>query len=170
MQYDVAPIAGFDLSIGILLASLQDSTREWREELGEPPIEAIQWQPAPNMHSIGALILHIADVELYWFSEFAAGNEIDPQDLKLMLSEEIQQDEVQWPVPPAEPIQWYFDLHDRMREKAWKAIQGIEPERVYERQSYSCTLRWIAAHVVEHDSYHGGQAVLLHEIWKKMRA
>lgn len=169
-HYDVAPLPGYESGVGLLLASLADSTREWREELGEPSIEAITWQPAPGMHSIGAELLHIADVEVYWLECFAAGRPRDPEELKLLLSEETNQDEGIWPTPPAEPIQWYFDLHDRLRKRAWEAVREIEPKRVYERRSNSFTFGWILAHVVEHDSYHGGQAVLLHELWKKLHA
>jgi hypothetical protein len=59
--------------IGLLAASLQNATREWRQELGEVDEEAIVWQPVPDMHSIGALILHIVDVEAWWIESVAAG-------------------------------------------------------------------------------------------------
>jgi uncharacterized damage-inducible protein DinB len=167
MFYDIAPLEGYDPQIGLLLANLQDSTREWRENLENPPVEAIVWQPAENMHSIGGLILHIIDCEASWFESFAAGRDRAPEELKLLLSEETQQYGTLWPVPPAEPIEWYFDLQDRLRKRGFEALKGIEPERRYDRKQFGCSLRWVVGHVVEHDSYHGGQAVLLHELWKK---
>jgi uncharacterized damage-inducible protein DinB len=168
--YDVAPIEGFEPQAGLLLASLADSTREWREELGEPPVEAIVWQPWPGGYSIGGILLHLINVEAGWFERFLAGQERDPDELKLLLSEETDVDACKWPAPPPEPIEWYLALHDRVRERAWAAIKPLtEPERVYKGRQNEMTLRWVLAHVLEHDSYHGGQAVLLHEMWKQIQ-
>jgi len=166
-HYDVRPLEGHHPETGLLLASLVDSTREWRENLESPSVEAVTWQPWPDSHSIGALILHIIDVESYWFETFAAKQERDPEETKLFLSEETQQYGGKWPAPPAEPLSWYFALHDRIRARAFDALRDIAPDTVFERKDFTCTLRWVVAHVVEHDSYHGGQAVLLHEMWKK---
>ncbi|MBS1715227.1 MAG: DinB family protein [Armatimonadetes bacterium] len=166
-DYDVKPLEGFHPETGLLLAALVDSTREWRENLESPPVEALAWQPSPGSHSIGALILHIVDVESYWFENFAGGRERDPEETKLFLSEETQQYGASWPLPPAQPVEWYFDLHDRIRERSFEALRGIEPDKEFARRDFTCTLRWVVAHVVQHDSYHGGQAVLLHELWKK---
>jgi len=167
-HYDVAPLVNFHPETGLLLAALNDSTREWIGELETPSIDAIVWQPWPNSYSIGALLCHIIDVEAYWFETFAANHERDPEELRVLLSEETKQDDGIWPTPPAEPIEWYFEFHKRVRTRSYEAIRNIDPTKVYEGRRASFTLRWIVAHVVEHDSYHGGQAVLIHEMWKKM--
>lgn len=167
--YDVTPLRGYHPEIGILLASLEDSTREWRENLGDISVEAITWQPAPGSYSVGALILHLIDCEFGWFNGFAAGNPQNPKELKLLMSAEVDQENGIWPVPPSEPIEWYYGLHDQFRARAFDALRGIEPERTYERKSFGCTLRWVVAHVLEHDSYTGGQAVAMHELWKKLK-
>ncbi|MEQ1823491.1 MAG: DinB family protein [Fimbriimonadaceae bacterium] len=166
IHYDVAPIAGFDPEIGLLLAALEDSTREWQENLEEPSVEAICWQPAPDFHSIGAIFLHMADCEAYWFEEVAAKLERTPEELQQLLVNETDQDNVKWPTPPAEPIEWYFDLHRRIRARSIQAIKNIASDQSFQGTRASYTLRWIVAHVVEHDAYHGGQAVLLYELWK----
>ncbi len=167
IHYDVAPVPGFDPQIGLLLATLNDSTREWRENLEEPSPEAICWQPAADFHSIGAVILHMADCEAYWFEEFAAKQERTEEEMKLLLVRETDQDNVKWPAPPNQPIEWYFELHDRIRARSLLAIKSMTPEQIFPGSRASYTLRWIVAHVVEHDAYHGGQAVLLHELWKR---
>lgn len=164
--FDVEPLPGYDPEIGILLAGLQDSTREWREELGKPSARAIVWQARPGGHSIGSVILHIIDVEAYWFETFAAGVRRDPAELKLLLSKEVKQYGGKWPLPHEKTVAWYYDLHDRIRARAFGALKGIEPTKRLERRNYGVTLRWVVAHVLEHDAYHGGQAVLLHDLWK----
>lgn len=171
MTFDVAPLSGYRSELGLLLATLDDSTREWRENLEEPPVEAIVWQAYPGGHSIGGLILHIADVESHWFEQFAAGRPVDPDEAKLLMGEATDQYAGKWPVPPAEPIEWYLALHDRIRARVKETLMRLDdPAQLFQGRKNRFTLRWIAAHVVEHDSYHGGQAVLMHELWKHMRS
>lgn len=169
MTYDIAPLPGYDPEIGLLLAGLDDSTREWRENLEVPSVEAIVWQPWPDSYSIGALMLHIIECEMGWFEAFAAGIPEDPAEMELLMSARIDQMNVLWPVPPSQPLQWYFELHDRIRARVREPLKTMTSQELSSGRVDSYTLRWIVAHVLEHDSYHGGQAVLLHEMWKAGR-
>lgn len=88
-MYDVPPVTGRETSIGMLLSMLDDGTVEWRQgELEEItlPDEAVIWQPFPGGHSIGAVILHIADVERFWLHQIAGGVEPTPEELALLMS------------------------------------------------------------------------------------
>ncbi len=165
--FDVEPLPGYRPDVGLLLASLNDSTREWRDELGDPPLEAITWQAKPGSYSVGGLLLHIMEVEVYWFETVAAALEENVEESKLLMSAEIQQYEGLWPTPPAKPLSWYYDLHDKIRARVFESLKSVDPDSRYDRGDFSFTFRWILAHVVEHDAYHGGQAVLMHELWKK---
>lgn len=166
-HYDLSPDPAYHPEIAILLSALDDSTREWTGELEKPTIEAITWQPAEKSHSIGACLLEIAAVEVFWFEKFLAKLPEREADKEVFLAGQWDIDNGVWPTPPAQPIEWYFDVLQSVRERSKKALQGIDPHAVFERRGDSFTARWVVAHVVEHDSYHGGQAVLLHELWKK---
>ncbi len=166
---DIEPVAGFPEQTGLLLAALQESTRQWRDNLGQPKIEAVEWQPWPGSHSIGALILHMVECEVYWLETFVARKRPNPKETALLMSDEIHQYGGRWPKPPEQPLTWYYDLQDTLRARTWEAIRHIEPMHRTERKEFVATLRWVVAHVVHHDSYHGGQAVLLHEMWKAGR-
>src|SRR2546421_3343560 len=168
-SYDVKPLEGLHPELGILLATLDDSSREWRDELGDVPVEAIIWQPFPGGHSIGGVLLHIAECEAYWIQAFAAGHKISPEDQKRYMSEQILQYDVQWPSPPAEPISYYYSILDEVRARTCKTLPEVkEPSRVFERGNEAYTMRWILAHVAEHDSYHGGQAGVLKLVWGRL--
>lgn len=168
--YDVAPLPGHHPEIGLLLGSLIDSTREWRESLGEPSVDAIVWPCFPDGHSIGALLLHMIDCESYWFENFCAGIERNEAEVALWMSDEVDQMQCRWPVPPAEPFSWYVAELERVRLRAFRSIEGIDPGRVFKGRKHSFTFRWVVAHVLQHDSYTGGQAVLAHEAWKRSRS
>jgi uncharacterized damage-inducible protein DinB len=168
MVYDANPLPGYPEPYGLLGAILQDGTREWRAELDpDLPAEAIAWQPHPETHSIGAVILHIIGVEVSWIERFALGLPADPDETKLFMDEEIDQDSWVWPIPPGEPLSWYFELHDRIRSRTLENLKRLPPaDEVRKSQSGGCTYRWIIGHVIQHESYHGGQAVLLSRLWQ----
>src|SRR5436853_2072586 len=97
------PFAALDFAshdIGLLAAALEDATSEWREELDDVDEDTIVWQPFPGGHSIGGLILHMADVEAWWFETVAAGKARPVGEEERLLSEETQQYGVSWPTPP----------------------------------------------------------------------
>jgi uncharacterized damage-inducible protein DinB len=163
-RVDITPVAGADIQVGLLLAVLEDVTNEWREELGDVSEEQIVYQPFPAGHSIGALILHIADTEAFWLYEVGAGKERPAEELKALLSEEIQQHQRQflWPTPPRHPLSWYFAQQDAVRERTRQTALALnDPEHIGRRRDHEFTLRWLLNHVISHEAYHGGQAVLL---------
>lgn len=167
--YDIAPLPGFEPSIGLLAASLQDSTREWRGELESPPIEAIVWQPFAGGHSIGGSFMHMIDCEISWIEDTAAGWDVDPARFKELDPFGPTPADGAWTPPPAEPIEWYLAKFDAQRKRTLEALAELrEPDamRYVEAWDMEFSVRWIVSHVVQHDAYHGGQAVLLHEMWK----
>lgn len=162
--YDVAPVPGCHPEIGLLAASLADGTREWREELGEVSEEAVVWAARPGGHSIGAVLLHIAEVEIWWIHHVCGGQDMDPVEMELLMSEQIQQYEGDWPVPHRKPLDWYYERLDSVRERTMRLLPEFsDPARLIHREKWDedLSVRWILSHVVQHEAYHGGQAVLL---------
>lgn len=148
---------------------LDDTTAEWRREMGRVAQRTVIWQPAENSHSIGALILHIADVEAFWLHEIACGSPLPESEQQLLMSEETSQYSEVWPKPPNKPLAWYYDLHDRIRARTHELLADADdPLKACFRGTREFTLRWIIYHVAQHESYHGGQAVLLAALHKKM--
>ena len=167
MLTDVAPLPGYQEPYGLLGAILQDGTNEWRWELDQNLSEdAVAWQPYVGTHSIGAIILHIIEVEIFWFEQFALDLPADPEEQKLLMSDQIDQDAWKWPEPPREPLSWYFEFHDRIRARTLENIKKWPaPDFAKDRHGSSRTMRWVLGHVIQHESYHGGQAVLLNRLW-----
>ncbi len=168
---DVAPMEGMHPQIGLMAAMLEDGTREWREEIGEVPDEAVAWQPHPGGHSIGAEILHIAEVEVWWIEVTTAGKEISEAEWKELRSKEIQQYKGQWPDLKPQPVAGLYAIHDRIRARTLetlKTLNEVESRRTRSKWDIEVTVRWILAHVVQHESYHGGQAVLLKMMWDRL--
>ncbi len=167
-RVDIRPIAGAEPQVGVLLAALDNTTREWRGELGGLSVEQITWQVFPDGHSIGGLFLHIADVEAHWLFGVATGTTRCDEELSGLLTNQTNQYALEWPTPPSEPLEWYFALQDSIRERTHKTVLGMnDPEHLSVRRETEFTLRWLLGHVIAHEAYHGGQAVLLSLIQQK---
>lgn len=159
---DVLPTEGLEVQVGLLLEGMEVTTREWREELGEVSEEALIWQPIPNGHSIGAILLHITDVEAFWIHQVAGGRVRTEEELKRLLSEETDQYRGRWPSPPKQPLSWYLAQMDEIRARTREVAQEINaPEKTGLLWEQVFTFRWLLHHVMTHEAYHGGQAVLL---------
>jgi len=170
MRDDVAPVEGMHAELGLLMAAMRDSTREWRQNLELPSDEAMVWRMFPDGPSIGGVMLHMAGCEMFWIEKFAMGRELDAANPAVIYDRDLDVEAVKWPDAPREPVSWYFGVLDETRKRMTALIrEHNEPERVHRfPDGEEMTMRWILAHLVEHDSYHGGQAVLLHEAWKRI--
>jgi uncharacterized damage-inducible protein DinB len=166
-MYDLSFPIGLDTELGILAATLIDGTREWKEQLEFPAPEAVSWQQYAYGPSIGGLILHIVRCESYWLS-MALDLDEDKFDPAFIYDSSVDQSIHHWPPPPKESIEWYYQLHEKQRTRSLERIaRHNRPNSIHSRRDESFSFRWILAHLVQHDSYTGGQAVLLHEAWKK---
>jgi len=161
-RVDVPPAPGADIQISLILSMLDDGTNEWREELGAVSEETVIWQPFPGGHSIGAIILHIADVEAYWLHQIGAGQTRSEEELTRLLSKETQQYDLSWPLPPTQPLSRFLAQHDAIRARTRQIVATWDdPALVRPRGDAEFTRRWLLHHVLTHEAYHGGQAVLL---------
>lgn len=166
---DVAPLPGYREPYGLLAAILQDGTNEWRLELDQDlPAEAMVWQAYPSGHSIGGCILHNIAVEVFWFEQYVLDRVFDPEEKRLLQWDETDVDTWIWAVPHHEPLSWYFALQDRFRSRILESIKSFPaPDAPISYDGgKGRTPRWVFGHVIQHEAYHGGQAVLLQKLWQ----
>lgn len=168
MINDVAPLPGYAEPYGLLCAILQDATQDWRWEIPqELGAEVTTWRPRPGGPSIGAIVLHMIGAEIFWFEQVALNHKISDADRRELMSDEIDVDEGRWPSPPAQPLSWYLALHDHYRARTLEAIKSwpsAETQILLHARPRS--MRWILGHVIQHEAYHGGQIVMLYDLWK----
>ncbi|HEY3783137.1 MAG TPA: DinB family protein [Fimbriimonadaceae bacterium] len=165
-DYDIPLLPGYPAEYANLLAMLNDGTRAWRNELDTVHEDLIVWQPYPGGYSIGGILLHIAEVETFWIEKFCLNREIDPAELKLYLKDETDVHNGKWPTPPKKPLAYYYQLQNKVRQRTLESVKSFgPPERWMSWGSERMTLRWILFHVCKHEAYHGGQAVMLQQMY-----
>ena len=161
-RLDVAVPDTADPSVGLLLGLLDATSAKWRGELAGLDDEALWWQPFPGGHSIGMILLHCADAEGFWLHQVAGGLERNPDELKTLLSEETDQFGVLWPDCPQRPLGWFLNQQAAVRKRTHEIVGDLLPlDMVGMNHGREFTLRWILHHVIAHEAYHYGQAVLL---------
>jgi hypothetical protein len=110
---DCKPVEGVgNGEIALMLSQLDEGTKEWLGELPEDLTEAeIAWQAFPGGHSIGALCVHIAEVEAFWLHHVTCGEAYQDIEGETLDGGEIDQDGIKWAVPPpGRPLSYYTDL------------------------------------------------------------
>lgn len=165
IRRDVVEVEARNAEIGLLLGMLDAGTQNARRELGEVAEEAIVWQPYPNGHSIGAILIHLAACEASWLHQVVAGQDVPDLETQWMDGAGIDQYAGIWPAPPAKPLSWYYGLQDEVRVRTRELIGELPDPDVFRTVTWSpdreCTVRWILHHIIEHEAYHIGQAILL---------
>jgi uncharacterized damage-inducible protein DinB len=169
ISYDLHSPAELHPELGLLWATLEDGSREWLENMEPAPTrDAMTWQAYPNSPSVGGILLHMISADKFWISEVALGEELDETHPARAYDVEVDQDSVKWPAPPDQPWEWYLNLYQEGRKGLLESLKRVSgPEKVLTRPSgNSFTVRWILAHLVQHDSYHAGQMIALNEMHK----
>ncbi|CAN5369950.1 hypothetical protein BH11ARM1_BH11ARM1_10710 [soil metagenome] len=169
MLRDSSPIEGYPEPYGLLCSILQDATRDWRAELWEEVgADAAAWQVRPGAQSIGGMIFHMICCELFWFEMVALREGVSDEDKEIIFWNKIDVDNGHWPEVPVKPLSWYFELQDKYRARTLEAVKRWDPADTAKpfHGDEEVTLRWVLGHVIQHESYHGGQIVLLYDLWK----
>jgi uncharacterized damage-inducible protein DinB len=171
MLRDVQPLPGYAEPYGLMCAMLQDATRDWRGEIpGNLSAEAMTWRVRPGGQSMGTVMLHIIGVELFWIEHFVLERPYALADVEALKLREIDVDEGAWPDAPSEDLAWYFELHDRYRQRFLEAVREFpdaDLQKARDGEDWKYTPRWVLNHVIQHETYHGGQIALLHDLWMR---
>ncbi|GBD07488.1 hypothetical protein HRbin21_01317 [bacterium HR21] len=147
-----------------LFKSLEQAFYWLREHLEATPADALWWEPAPGIPSIGSRIHHvICSSERLATYAFSRNPDYEA------LAAEAQHD---WTLP--EPLPSKEDLladlealHEGIRQR----LRLLAPDALY-RQRYVGRRRipvrrsTILHHIAEHAAYHAGQLILVLRLWQ----
>ncbi len=161
-RYDLHPPEGLDPDVALLVGAWLDGTREWLGEVGEVPDARVTQRLGAHGVSVGALLMHMVDCDEGWIGETLLGGSGDPPTVAGAFCRDLSVDDRTFPDPPAWPFAEYVRLLQDTRAALVARLVGLRADD--ERTSRSgnvFTVRWVLAHLVQHDSYHGGQIVLL---------
>ncbi len=82
-----------------LISLLEENTRLWRSEISEITDAAMMWQPFHQGHSIGGLLIHMADEESLCSEEVIGGKSRTLETRELLKSDQSPHVLEIWPDP-----------------------------------------------------------------------
>ena len=148
--------------LALLAAALVEGRREWREEMQNVPVtrEALEFRLRPDGHSAAAALAHIAFVEMHWMSRL--GCPCTPADGHRFNAHLTRVNEGIWAETEGDHagiLAW----QDEIRSRTLACLISLEADQVTEfrDEQPDYTAAWVMNHLIGHEAYHAGQAVLL---------
>jgi uncharacterized damage-inducible protein DinB len=174
------PPAGYaSREVASFMAQLDDQTRRLREDTRGLPEEALSWQLAPGMNTIGMLLAHIAIVEVYWIAILSG----EPEQCERVIGMDIMGDGM--PIAAdglapdslaGKPLAFYDRMLSRARAYARRRVRRLGPAALagkvrrtrQDGEVWTHSRRWILYHLLEHFAGHYGQILLLRHRWSAL--
>jgi len=173
------PAAYRSTQVALFMAQLADQSRRLTDDTRDLTPEALAWQPAPGMNTMGMLLAHIAVVEVWWTRMVLIEGPAERSDVPKtddILGIGVDDDGIPLAEGGAPPealagraIGFYDDLLARARANLVEVARGIgEAELAREITRVRpdgtrrvLTARWTLYHLLEHLAGHYGQILML---------
>ena len=158
------PAAGFSREIGYNLAAWERARSQTRKLLEDLTPEEIARRVLPNIHSIGALALHLGEAEFYWLQFVVAKKEATDENKKFS----HWCDTLETDFDKGYTAQYCLDKIDAISRMTREFLSGkadADLEVLYLRDDFGepteLSLRSILQRMVDHEAHHRGQMALI---------
>jgi len=154
--------------VGLFYIMQQELRRRLKAAVAELTPKQLVWVPEKAGNSIGVLLLHIAEAELFWIQYVCAGQELTAEQKEELRTEafgELSE------APPLEehPVQWFVEKLDDTRRFTTAfyttltdlALDDLKLYTGDDGGEYEFTVRWILYHILEHEAGHRAQILSL---------
>jgi uncharacterized damage-inducible protein DinB len=153
---------GLSGEIAILYSMLEKNREKLKRKVGELNPNQLAWQPDQQTNTIGTLLIHIGEAELWWMQEVVQGRALTPEQIAEYRFEDFGKTEAGQ--AERRDLQFFLNKLDKGRTETKRILQGLREqglERTFSRTLsgtvYQCTLGWILYHLIEHEASHTGQ-------------
>ncbi len=129
-------------------------------ELVPTTAAALTFQVREGQHSAGSVLAHIADVEAKWMRSL--GLPYPESEQTFFDAHLIDPDNDVWPAS-ARDYAAILAWQDQVRTRTLAFLLTLEADQVtlFREDRPDCTAAWVVNHLIGHEAYHAGQAVLL---------
>lgn len=120
-----------------------------------------------NFETIGTLLLHIAAIEWSWVFEDIDGLEMDYDKFKHAFALRL---DVDIPQLKGKKKQFYLNQLKEVREEVFQRLTDFSDEdldNIVGSNSDKFSIEWVLFHILEHETMHIGQILLLRRLYAK---
>lgn len=158
---------GFDPEIGRWYAGLESVRDMLVRSVEDLSTEALAQRAFAGANSIGTLLIHIAEAELFWIQEVLQGEPLTGQQ-----REEYRFDLFGRPDAPqveARDFGFFRKRLETVRSRTRTALRDLSDSDLVTERRWTdgeggervFSVSWILHHVLEHEAHHRGQIALL---------
>ncbi len=152
---------GFTPQVGVIVSMLNDMKNRVERTVKDLKVDEIDFLLDENANRIGTLVLHLAATEKFYQVYTFENREFNKKErevweMRMSMGDEVREKH------KGKPISYYLDIYNEVRAKTLEYLKekddkwlAIIPE------GYSMNNHWSWYHVMEHQSSHLGQILLL---------
>ena len=160
-QNIIKPEKGFTPQIGTLVSMLNDLSNRVERVTGNMTTDELDFLLDENANSIGSLIMHLAATEAYYQVYTFEGRGFNAEEQKLWNAAQNLGEAARNKYKGHE-ADYYFDIWKDVRKKTLKYLKEKDDDWLNENPAgSSMNNHWAWFHVMEHQSSHLGQILLL---------
>lgn len=130
--------------------------------------EMLDFTPEERIfETIGTLLLHIAAIEWSWVFEDIDGLEMDYEKFKHAFA---LRSDVDIPQLKGKNKQFFLNQLKEVREKVFQRLTKFSDkdlDKIVESNANKFSIEWILFHILEHETMHTGQILLLRRLFEK---
>jgi uncharacterized damage-inducible protein DinB len=156
--------------IGVWLAALGDCRVRTLKAIAGIGSDELDWACPLSKNTIGTLLYHIAAIELDWLYSEILQQEF-PRDFTSWFPHDVRDSDGNLTFiggESAERHQSRFQYVRDLLSAALGAMTLAEFRRVRHLESYDVTPEWVVHHLLQHESQHRGQIVIVRNRFKEL--
>jgi uncharacterized damage-inducible protein DinB len=153
------PPSGYEPAVARWVSALEDARGRTKAALAGLSQVVLDWSPPEGGNSIGAILYHLAAIEMSYVYEDILGvgwsDELTP-----LLPYDIRDEQGQMIMVKGENLEQQMDRLDATRNLTLRALMKISSDdlyRVRKLPEYETTPEWVLHHLMQHEAEHRGQ-------------
>jgi uncharacterized damage-inducible protein DinB len=158
------PVIGFPREIGYYLAAWDRARAQTNKLLEDLTPEEIARRVLPNIHSIGALALHLGEAEFYWMQFVVAKREATEENKKFS----HWCDTLETDFDKGYTAQYCLEKINAISQRTWESLMGktdadLEVPHLRDDlgEPMELSLRLILQRMIDHEAHHRGQMAMI---------
>jgi uncharacterized damage-inducible protein DinB len=165
-RHVLTPHPGLSTGIGYYMSGMEEVRNQLIEAVKNIPNDLIGKPAFLGAHSIGGLVLHIGEAEWFWMQMVVSGHKLTEEDRAAACWDIL--DEIDRVSSRGFSTEFCFLEIEKIRNQTRDVLFSFNDsdlERIisFERRGKTTehSLRWILHHLIDHESQHKGQILML---------
>lgn len=163
------PVEGLSREIGFLIAALELARARTCEILSDLSPAEIARRTSPTAHSIGAIAMHLGEVEYWWVQSAAMQREMTVEGKKLSHWHDTFETDVDKGFT-AEYLIGTLKKISSLTRDTMASFDDDGLERLYTRpeiEGRQVSLRWLLQNLIDHEAHHRGQMAMVKRLMRE---